>query len=239
MVVDYENAYGWNPENDNYKQGNKSIASIFLTGGGYVNYELKGIHPDSQFGWQDLVWKKTPTRDAKKFGFTNIDNIDVGLVAMCEIKVAYLNYEDFKILRNILARERHFTVRFFDVDEGEWITRDMYCTENSKDKLFTLNQSLLGAMGVTIKLVATNIDVDITTHTVKYNLNGGTGTTPSSTTVNRGDQLELDSGESLVASTGKHLAYWVTKSGNTITGYYVPSQSISVWKDLDLYAYWE
>lgn len=239
MLVDYKNSYGWNPDSANYKQGNKSIASIFLTGGGYVNYELKSIHPDSQFGWQDLVWKSTPTRDAKTFAFTNIDDIDVGLVARCEIKVQYLNYEDFKILRNIIARERHFTVRFFDVDEGNWITRDMYCTESSKDKLFTLNQSLLGAMGVSIKLVATNTDINITTHTVKYNLNGGTGTSPETITIDRGDQLKLDSGENLIAPTGKHLTYWVTKKGETITGYYVPSQSISIWKDLDLYAYWE
>lgn len=239
MFVDYKNAYGWNPNNENYKEGNKSIASIYLTGGGYVNYELKRINPDSAFGWQDFVWKVIPKRNAKTFGYTNIDDIDTGLVARLEIKVSYLNYEDFKVLRHIIGRERHFTVRFFDVDDGEWITRDMYCIENSKDKLYTLDQSLFGVMGVTIKLAATNNDIGQTEHTIKYHLNGASGSVPDDETVIRSDQVVLSDGEEMIAPTGKYLKYWVTKNGENITGYYRPAQSVTVWKDLDLYAYWE
>ena len=239
MSVNFKKAYGWNPANSNYTEGNESIGTVYLTGGGYVNYPITGISPESQFGWQEMVWKKTPTRSASTFAFSNMDNTDVGLVARCEFNIRYLNYEEFVALRNIVARERHITARFFDVDSGEWITRDMYCTESSRQKLLTLKQSLVGVLDFSVKLVATNTDIDDRDYTITYNLNGATGNVPSSKVVKRGNQVILSDGSEMTAPVGKFLKYWVTKNGDNITGYYLPSQSTTIWKNLNLYAHWE
>ena len=70
MKPKYKNAIDFS---DN---GIGSIGSIYITGGGFVNREFKGVSPNSAFGWNELVWKKTPTR-SNNFSFDNIDDIDV------------------------------------------------------------------------------------------------------------------------------------------------------------------
>ena len=235
----FSNAYGWNPDNSNYVEGNESIATIYLTGGGYVDEPFKGMAPDSQFGWQEMVWKKTPSRNATNFAFTNMDNTDVGLVARCEFNIKYMEYDEFIKLRQIIARERRIKARFFDVDSKSWITRDMYCTESSRAKLHTLKQSLVGVVDCVVKLVATNMDLMENEYTISYNLNGGSGTVPNSMVVSDGEQITISSGETITPPEGKSLKYWVTKNGNQIIGYYKPNQSTTVWKNMELYAFWE
>lgn len=219
-----------------------SIENIYITGGGYVDYPFTGGSPESPFGWQEFVWKKSPSRNAK-FMLNNIDTIDVGLVARCEINIKYMNYEDYLVFRHIVTSERHFMVKFFDVDQKKWVSRDMYCTENSKSRLYTLKQSLIGVIDMSIKLVGTNNDLDdslsVKKYTVKYDLNGGTGTKDDDVSVTRGSQIVLSSGDNIVAPTGKALIGWQTKSGETVTGSYKINQSITLWKDLTLYAWYE
>ena len=251
---DFENAYGWNPANSNYKDGNKSIGTIYLTGAGFYKRPFTGIGIDSQFGWEEMVWYKQPTR-TRDFSFKNIDDIDVGLVARCEINIKYLNYQDYIDLRKIIARERRFKVDFFNVDTGEWISRDMYCSENSRSKLFTLKQSLIGVVDCVIKFVGTNLDSNIVTDsdgtikaegntTITYNLNGGSvvsGTSaPSTEKVTQSTQVELASANNLVPPSGySSFDYWANMNGSTIVGKYGATQSITVWEDLNLVAQWK
>lgn len=237
----YNNAIKFSEMSD--KDGNiiGSLGTVYLTGGGFINEPFEGIGPDSQFGWDEMVWYKSPTR-TQDFSLKGIDesNYKVGLVPRCEINIKYMNIEQFMKLRKIVARERHFLARFFNVDSGMWETRDMYCTESSRNQLFTLKQSLVGVVDVAIKLVGTNLDRDTSTKTISFNVNGGTGSI-NSLIIQIGDQVKLptiaDSGIS--APSGKSFAYWVTMNESDVTGYYTEGQSITVWTDLALYAQWQ
>ena len=253
MKPDYDSSLKFSEMSDEKGEIIGSMGTIYLTGAGYYEYPFVGISPESKFGWQEMVWKKSPNRGSS-FAFTNMDDIDVGLVARCEISIKYMNYNDYMVLRQF-ARQRHFEVKFFDVDDGIWITREMYFTESSLTKLLTLKQSLIGVLDTTLKLVGTNRDMESVEYTVTYNAtditsnNSGTGTvniTPQ--TYPRGDQVDIAS--NVTPPTGKHLKYWVTVDSNkNITGYYLPSSasslggealySITLWQNLDLYPIWE
>jgi hypothetical protein len=174
-----------------------------------------------------------------------LDNVKVGLVARCEITIPYYDIQDFIDLRKIVARERHFLVTFFNVDEGKWVTRDMYCTENSRDKLLTLKQSLIGSFNITVKLVGTNLDLardsngKLLEKTVSYNINGGTGVNPTTQSFSRGTNVNIATSEGIVAPSGKHFVCWSTMKDGEITGSYVAGSSTTLWEDLVLYAQWE
>ena len=237
-----------------------SIGSIYLTGGGFVDREFKGIGTNSQWGWQELTWLKTPSRD-KTFAFTNIDNIDVGLIPRCEIEIPYTNIDDYMDLRKIVGRERYFQATFFDVDEGDWVTRTMYCSENSKQKLFTLKQSLIGAMNLTIKLVGTNTDTEevisiqedgveeelypVKMLNVSYNLNGGSfsGSDYDYDSIQKhyySSQVTIAPAKNISAPSGLHFKYWATKNNNgEYNMCYGANQKTTLWNDLELYAVWE
>lgn len=243
---DFENAYGWNPANSNYKEGNESIGTIYLTGAGFDRRPFRGVGVDSQFGWEEMVWYKQPTR-TQDFSFSNIDDIRVGLVARCEINIKYLNYQDYIDLRRIIARERRFKVRFFNVDSGKWIDRDMYCSENSRSKLFTLKQSLVGVVDCVIKFVGTNLDVEtivgsdnehetVGKNYIKYKNNGVEVTSLNEKGITQATQVVIASGANLSIPSGEnHFSHWKTSSGQK----YFPSQSITLWESLDLEAVWE
>ena len=248
---DFENAYGWNPANSNYKEGNESIGTIYLTGAGFDRRPFRGVGVDSQFGWEEMVWYKQPTR-VRDFSFRNIDDTDVGLVARCEINLKYLNYQDYIDLRKIIGRERRFKVRFFNVDEGKWITRDMYCSENSRSKLFTLKQSLIGVVDCVIKFVGTNLDSDtiigsddrlnsIGKKHITYNLNGGLVKEnvvfeTNKEGITQASQVEISSVLDLTPPSGYNsFSHWETPSGQK----YFPTQSVTLWESLDLTAVWQ
>lgn len=228
-----------------YDFSQDSIGKIYITGGGFVGREFQGVGSDSMFGWEELVWKKTPNRSAGSFAFTNMDNIEVGLVAQCEVIIPFTDYESYKAMRKIL-KERRVDVRFFNADEGKWITRNMYCTENSKSKFFMLQRHLLGVRDYKLKFVGTNLDLEgisdtkgafkyeIPKRTVKYN-----DSKASTLSVDKGDQISIKSSTTDTVPSGKHFAGWVDKEGDTIIGYYSPEQSITVWKNLNLYTWWK
>lgn len=237
----------------------ESISKIYITGGGFVRREFRGCGADSQFGWQELVWKSQPSRGGT-FAFTNMDDIDVGLVARCEVNIMYMNIQDYMDLRKIIARERHFTVEFFDIDEGIFVSRDMYCSENSRNKLLILSKHLIGVANIPIKFVGTNLDVvttidadgnEITTDkelSIVYEIDSGSGTVSDKnedgTTVYKtakyGEQRVLSDGTGVIAPQNKNLKYWVTRNKNgDISGTYGLGQSVTVWKGMTLYPYYE
>lgn len=216
-----------------------SLGTIYLTGGGFYRRPFTGIGSNSQFGWQEMVWKKAPNRGGT-FAFANINSIDVGLVARCEIVIPYNNIQDYIDLRKIIGRERYFKARFFDVDEGQWVEREMYCSENSRNQLFILGQALIGVRDITIKLVGTNRDADQSKITVTYNLNGGGGNI-SSKTLRRGDELTLPDPNALgiTAPSGRSFDHWETRTeDNETMGEYHATQETTVWNNMTFYAVW-
>lgn len=232
-LPDFENAIHFKDFTDDTE---KSLGTIYLTGGGFVDRPFTGAGTDSKFGWQEMVWKKSPSR-AGGFTFTNMDNIEVGLVARCEINFKYMNIQDYMDLRKIIGRERHFYAKFFDVDSGEWVTREMYCSENQANTLYTLKQSLIGVMDYSIKFVGTNRDItQNATYSVTYDSNGGTGTASSLTGKSWGSQVTIDSGSSL-SRDGYNLVGWSKTANGSVN--YRPNQSITLWDSLTLYAVWE
>lgn len=228
-----------------YDFSDESIGKIYITGGGFVDREFQGVSSDSMFGWEELVWKKSPSRSTGSFAFTNMDNIEVGLVPQCEIIIPFTDYESYMAMRKIL-KERRVDVRFFNADEGKWITRNMYCTENSKSKFFMMQKHLLGVRDYKLKFVGTNLDLEgvsddngqisysIPKRKIKYN-----DSNSQTITVDKGEQAEIKSFTNDAVQTGKHFAGWIDKEGEKIVGYYKPEQKITVWKDLNLYTWWE
>lgn len=228
-----------------FDYSNESIGKIYITGGGFVEREFQGIGSDSMFGWEELVWKNAPSRSSGSFAFTNMDNIDVGLVAQCEVIIPFTDYQSYKDMRKIL-KERRVDVRFFNSDEGKWVTRNMYCSESSKSKFFMMQRHLLGVRDYKLKFVGTNLDLEgvskgdnsysyqIPKRTVKYN-----DASSSTTTVEKGDQIKIKNTTTDAVPEGKHFAGWVDKDGDNIIGYYSPEQSTTVWKNLNLYTWWK
>jgi len=73
-------------------------------------------------------------------------------------------------------------------------------------------------------------------YTVTYNINGGSGTTPSSQTVNAGNSVSLASGSGLTRS-GFTFGGWNTNSSGTGTNYNA-SSSFTPSSNITLYARW-
>lgn len=220
-----------------------SIQNIYITGAGYIDYPLTGGSPDSPFGWEEFVWRKSPSRNSK-FIFNTMDNIDVGKVARCELNIKYMLYDDFCVFRHIVNSERHFMVKFFDTDQKRWVCRDMYCAENTKSKLHTLKEEIFGVIDMSIKLVGTNLDVDENMNeiqfTVSYDVGDGTGSVETSYSRTKGSQITLAGQGNVIAPTGKALVGWQTKnSEGVVNGSYRLNQSVTLWSDLTLYAWYE
>jgi len=245
MIVDYDNAIDLS---------SAPIGTVYLTGGGFVNRAFSGWGTNSLYGWQEMVWSQTPNR-SQSFQLKDMDNIAVGLVARCEISTEYMNAQDYMDLRKIVGRERHFLATFYDADENKWVTRDMYCSENSKNQLFVLGQKLIGMRGISIKLVGTNLDlttvIDYDGQEIPvanklsfvYNIDRGAGTVATQT-ASYGTFVKLDGGTGISAPAGEHLAGWCTKenagtANEKITGYYGLGQTITVWNGLTLYPWYE
>jgi hypothetical protein len=242
-IPNYNNALKFSEMADESGEIIGSLGTIYLTGGGYVDYPLSGCSPDSPFGWQEFVWRKAPSRNSKLV-FNTMDDIDVGRVARCELNIKYMHYDDYCVFRHIVNSERHFLVKFFDVDSQRWVTRDMYCSENSKSKLYTMQKSLFGVVDVKIKLVGTNLDLtdelQEKKYTISYNLGDGSGAVSEPVTVTRGSQVVIADQQDVIAPTGKHMIGWQTKNDSgEVNGSYLLNQSITVWKDLNLYAWFE
>lgn len=228
----------------------KELNTIYITGGGFIRRAFRGIGADSQFGWQEMVWKTSPTRGGT-FAFTNMDDIDVGLVARCELNIMYMNTQDYMDLRKIIARERHFTVDFFDIDAGKRVSRDMYCSSSSRSKLHIRDKKLLGVANIPITFVGTNLDTQTTidangnevttdsTLSIVYNITSGSGSIKTQTT-NYGQQVVLDLGDNITPPSGTYLSHWQSKNLNgDVNGEYGLGQSITVWKGLTLYPVYE
>lgn len=232
-----------------YKNAIKEdIGAIYITGGGFINREFRGIGRDSKLGWQELVWSSSPTR-ALNFAFSDMDNTDVGLVARCELNLKYMNIQDYMDLRKIVARERHFMVKFFDVDEGKWVTRDMYCTESSMSQLYNMKQSLIGVIDCTIKFVGTNLDLETTykdnidqdnniSFTMTYNYGSFQLPYDKDGFIEKkgwGDSLKLPEYSGLSKGSYK----WVCRKGGAGSeklGEYLPTQTVTIWDNMNFYA---
>lgn len=224
--VDYQNA----------KQIN-DLDYIYITGGGYIDYPFRGISRDSAMGWEEPVWGDLQ-RSTGSYVLSNIDNVDYGLVARCEISFKYMNYDDLFALRRI-AKQRVCTVNYFNRDTGERETQEMAFTGADLEKIYAFDSKYLGALNVSIKLVATNrdkVNIISANHTISYNANGGSGSIASETR-RWSEALQLSDGTGFT-KTGYSLTGWNTKADGTGWAY-LPNQQITVFEDLTLYAQWK
>lgn len=222
----------------------RNLDTIYITGAGYIKRPFKGISRDSAMGWNEPVWGGELTRSTD-FTLSNIDDVDFGLVARCEVSYKYMNIEDYKALCEI-ASQRVCYVIYFDRQKGEWVTgygdhagygQEMAFTGNELSKLHTFGSKYLGGTDIAIKMVATNRDrTDINqTLTVSYNANGGSGTIASKS-LKWSDNCKLDDGSSLTPPTGKTFKGWAKSSTGAVA--YLPNQDITVFENLTLYAVW-
>ena len=247
VIVDYQN-----------KLTVDDLDTIYITGGGFVRRAFKGVSRDSAWGWEEPVWGGDLTR-SKNFVLTNIEDVDFGLVARCEISYKYMNIQDYIDLMK-LSKERVVTVDYFNRESGQRVTQEMAFTGNELGKLHAYGTEYLGAFDIKIKLVATNrekAELIKTNFSVVYYPNGGTITDNSSSvssltrTVKWSDETrslqasysytESGTGHTgTIAKSGYHLVYWATKDTNgNFDKYYLPDQLLTIWSDMNLYAVWE
>lgn len=225
VKVDYQN-----------KIAVENLDTIYITGGGFVNYPFKGISRDSALGWQEAVWGGELSR-SKDFTLTNIEDVDFGLVARCELSYKYMNIQDYVALMKI-AKQRTCFVNYFNRETGERVIQEMAFTGNDLKNLYAFGTEYLGVLDVSIKLVATNRDLSgviNASHTISYNNNGGSGTIEPQTAI-WSDNLILEDGSGFTNS-GYSLSGFNTEADGS--GWdYLPNQNITVFGNLTLYAKW-
>ena len=215
----------------------EDLDTIYITGGGHIRYPFKGISRDSAMGWEEPVWGGDLTRSTD-FVLSNIDDVDFGLVARCEVSYKYMNIQDYKALCQI-AKQRTCVVDYYSKDMGKRITQEMSFTKNELGKLYAFGTKDLGRTDISIKLVATNRDkVDLIKSkcTITYNNNGGLGTIGNQEAM-WSDNVVLANGNNF-SKSGYHLASFNTKANGTGWAY-LPNQHITIFDDLTLYAIWE
>lgn len=213
-IVDYKNAYS-----------DGDLDKIYING-----VAFKGISRDSALGWEDFVWSQEPTR-SKSFAFTNMDDIDVGLVPRCEVNFKYFNINDFMKFREAI-KQRYFQVKFFNVDTCEWMEREMYCSKSERQKLHYFNPKLVGVLDFSVNLVATNRELVYEPVTITYNANGYGITVSSPDSIAWSEQYYV--AEPPVLS-GREFSHWDTKADGT--GWqYKAGQAFTAFKDTTLYA---
>ena len=212
-----------------------NIGTVYLTGAGYVNYPFHGISRESALGHEEPVWGAELDRSIDLV--LNIDDVDYGLVARCEIAYKYMNVQDYIALCKI-AKQRVCTANFFNRETGERVTQEMAFTKNEVAKLYKFGTDYIGANDITINLVATNrdrISVIDAAHTITYNANGGSGTI-AQVSGKWADQKKL--ANSGFTKTGYTLSGWNTQADGSGYGY-ILGQSITLFENLTLYAQWE
>lgn len=196
---------------------------------------FKHLSPDSVLGFDTLTWSEEPTRN-NLFAFENIDQIDIGLVAQCQINLKYCSIEDFKKLRE-LSQQRYVYVTFYNVDTCQWeYEREMYVSKSEKQKLFYFKPELIGVLDVSITFVATNRDKQTRDPvTISFNTNGYAITVPSSELVEYGGIFKLEDAPAL---TGYTFDYWTDSvdTNHKATGWhYLAGQEFTAWKNKTLY----
>lgn len=210
------------------------IGKVYITGAGYVEYPFTTSR--DSIGWNETVWGGTLNR-SRKFTLENINDVEIGQVPQCTIVFKLLKIEDFIILQELL-RERHITLKYFDIDYGEWVEHDMAITGNDRKKIYSYGRKIIGMQDVTVKFVGTNLDNDYVDKTITYKANGGIGSDVEETYA-VGDQVTtLNENDSEFVKSGYSIASWNTKADGTGKTYLL-NQSITLWKDLTLYAIWE
>lgn len=223
MQVDKENAIKIN-----------DLSTIYITGAGFVNRAFKGIGNSSSLGWNETTWGGTLNR-GNTFALENIDDVEIGQVAQCQITFPYMNINDFLDLQKIL-KERYVYVNFFCVDLGKRITKEMAITQNERKTLYARGNTIYGMQNISVKFVATNRDTEYNTLEVNYNSNGGTGSIETQSAT-YSDQIRLSSGNEFLNGS-KYIKYWNTKADGTGKSYGL-NQNITLWESLELYAIWE
>lgn len=187
-------------------------------------------------GWNETVWGGKLNR-SKKFTLENINDVEIGQVPQCTIVFKYIEIEDFITLQELL-KERHLKVKYFDIDVGDYVVHDMAITGNDRKKIYAYGKKIIGMQDFTVKLVGTNLDADYTDKTITYKANGGTGSDIVNT-YSVSDQVTLlNEEESEFTKSGMSIAYWNTKADGTGKTYLL-EDSITLWKNLTLYAIWE
>lgn len=226
----------------NYVDYTKSIDTqdldtIYITGGGYINYAFKGISRESAMGWEEPVWGGDLTRSTN-FVLSNIEDVDFGLVARVEVSYKYMNAQDYLVLCEI-AKQRTCVVNYYSRDLGQRVTQEMAFTGNELKKLHTYGTKYLGGLDISIKLVATNRDRENLikqSHTVTFNNNGGSGIVAPKSIVYAG-VIKMPE-QTAFTKTGKILAGFSTDSDAEEPDY-LPEQSVTLYDDMTLYAIWE
>ena len=217
----------------------EELDTIYITGGGYIRYPFKGISRDSAMGWYEPVWGGELNR-SMDFVLSNIDDVEFGLVARCEVVFKYMNEQDFIALRQI-AKQRVCVVDYYNKDLGDRDEREMAFTETELGKIYNYGSTIYGKTNVSVKLVGTNRDrVGIIDgkYSITFNANGGSMTVDTSKFTDKGytSNIKLPSASEFTHPTLALQYFAINADGSG--GQYLPNQEITLFDNMTLYAIW-
>lgn len=209
------------------------LATVFLSGAGYIDYPFCRISNDSILGWEAPVWSAELNRTLD-FKIDNIADVEFGLVARLEIAFKYMNAQDYKVFSEI-SHERVCYATYFNREKGEWVERqEMAFTKQELNKLYAFGKNYIGALNVTATLVATNRDKALNVYSV-YARVYDSDDYKTLATVKYGGGYALNSAGENVDLNGKTLVEWVdtTKTPNKR---YLPIALLTVFDNIYLTA---
>lgn len=215
----------------NIKDENIEMNAVYITGAGFTKKKFSGYGRETM-GWNETVWGGTLNR-SNTFALENIDDVEIGQVPQLTIKYNYITIDDYIILQRLL-KERHLIIEYFDIDLGKRVTHEMAITGNDRKQIITRGNKLIGMSNFTIKFVGTNRDEQEVVKTITYDVNGADVGDDFTETYNVGDQVIINDAQDIVY-IGGHFSEWNTKPDGTGHSYY-PTESITIWQNLYLYA---
>lgn len=123
---------------------------------------------------------KKPVR-SKGGSIKNINSYSFFITPRVKIFFNYLSLESYKIIMRLIQSKMEFTVRLFDIEQGQMVEHKMYISTEDYPELAFGYGKLRGIKGYTLELQGTNND--LSTIKVVYHLNKPEGTTSAVTDV--------------------------------------------------------
>lgn len=145
----------------------------------------------------------------------------------------YLEIEDFSRLMQVAETDEE-TVRYFDSFANKYKVAKFAIQQPTYNRLHYKNGEIIGVIGVEMVFDGTLNDISVIR--VAFNLNGGSGTVPSTIVGYQGEDVPLPAeSNTIVAPNGYKLAKWNTESDGSGRDY-VLGGYISLSSNVTLYA---
>ena len=188
------------------------------------------MHSDYFFDLKK-TYKESPTRglDGKIARFP-----DKFFVPYFTVKYAVLNVDAYQQMMSKLQNDEQ-VVEYYDGFTKEYRTAKFYVQQPTYNRLYGMKQQYHYVLD--LELIFSGTLNDVTSATVTYNLNGGTGVTPASVSGYTGDEFTVANGGDITKS-GSTFYCWNTSPDGSGINYAQNSLNTITVPSMTLYAKW-